>query len=398
MIARIFRLGLNELRLTWKDKTSLIWMAVMPLAFILFFGSVSGRDRGEPSNTKIRLSLADQDLSWLSRALVDTLEGEDFAVTEPENPADLLGMENRTRTLVIPAGLTDAVARKEQVTLFLARQPGINDRATAVAEIHITRALIQLLGTVVQMQAIAGENEPLDLQADRVAEYRRLSAEPRLVNVEPSYAGAGREPPQGFGQAIPGMMTQFIVMITMISGSVYLTQEKASGVLRRLAISAFTPRTLLAGKLTGMVMLALVQAGILMAAGALIGRLGIFGAEFYWGEAPFALALLILSFAICTGGITLFIGAILSTPAQASGVGWLSGMIMAGLGGCWWPLEVTPEWLQTAGHVFPTAWMMDALHELISFGQGLDAIMMEMAILLVYGVVFALLGARFLKV
>ena len=398
MIGRIIRLGFNELRLTWKDKTSLIWMAVMPIAFIIFFGSVSPGGGQGPSNTTIKLSVADQDVSWLSRALLDALEGADFALTEPDKPEDLLQMDDRTRTLVIPEGLADAVARREQVTLFLAREPDANEQATVVAEVHILKALIHLLGTVVQMQALAAENEPLNLQADRLAEYRRLSEEPPLVEVRSSYAGAGREPPQGFGQAIPGMLTQFIVMITMISGAVYLTQEKASGVLRRLAVSAFTPRTLIAGKLTGLVLLALLQAGILIVAGGTIGKFGWFGADFYWGNAPVALFLLLVSFAICTAGITLFFGAILSTPAQASGVGWLTGMVMAGLGGCWWPLEITPQWLQTAGHVFPTAWMMDALHELISFGKGLEAVVIEMAILLAYGAVFALLGARFLKV
>ena len=398
MIARIVRLGFNEIRLTWKDKTSLIWMAIMPIAFILFFGTIATGGGQGPSNTAITLSVADHDLTWLSRALVDALEGADFALTEPDNPDDLLSKENRIRTLVIPEGLTDAVARGEQVTVFLARESDANQRATAVAEVHVLRAIIQLLGTVVQMQVLAGESEPLDLQADRLAEFRRLSSQPALVNVEASYAGAGREPPDGFGQAIPGMLTQFIVMITMISGSVYLTQEKASGVLRRLAVSAFTPRTLIAGKLVGMVMLALVQAGILMAAGWIIGRFGLFGAEFYWGSAPLALFLLVLSFSIATAGITLFFGAILSTPAQASGVGWLAGMVMAGLGGCWWPLEITPQWLQTAGHIFPTAWMMDGLHELVSFGKGLDAVGFEMAILLTFGLVFALLGARLLKV
>lgn len=398
MIARILRLGFNEIRLTWKDKTSLIWMGAMPIAFILFFGSVLGDGGQGPTNTSITLRVADHDLTWLSRALVDALEGADFALTEPENPAELLSMENRIRTLVIPKGLTDAIARGEQVTVFLARESDANQRATAVAEVHILRAIIGLLGTVVQMQVLAGENEPLDLQADRLAEFRRLSAQPALVNVKTSYAGAGREPPQGFGQAIPGMLTQFIVMITMISGAVYLTQEKASGVLRRLAISAFTPRTLIAGKLVGLVMLALTQAGILMSAGWIIGRLGLFGADFYWGNAPVALFLLVLSFSIATAGITLFFGAILSTPAQASGVGWLTGMVMAGLGGCWWPLEITPPWLQTAGHIFPTAWMMDGLHELVSFGKGIDAVGFHMAILLAFGLVFALLGARFLKV
>ena len=101
---------------------------------------------------------------------------------------------------------------------------------------------------------------------------------------------------------------------------------------------------------------------------------------------------------MAASGITLFYGAILSSPTQASAVSWLSGMVMAGLGGCWWPLEIVPSWLRTAGHIFPTAWMMDGMHQLISFGNGLTAVLPYAAILLAYGLVFGLLGARFLKI
>ena len=73
-------------------------------------------------------------------------------------------------------------------------------------------------------------------------------------------------------------------------------------------------------------------------------------------------------------------------------------LVMAGLGGCWWPLEIVPGWLRTAGHIFPTAWMMDGMHQLVSFGNGVEAILPYAAILLGYGLVFGLLGARFLKI
>ncbi|MFQ5719670.1 MAG: ABC transporter permease [Acidobacteriota bacterium] len=398
MIRRILHLGANELRLALKDRTALIWMVIMPIAFIIFFGSVSGGSRDAPSNATIDLNIADQDLTWLSRALVDALQGADFRLHEPRTSEDLLADDRGDPTLVIPAGLNEAVARGEPVPIFLATPADASSTAGLAAETHVLRALIELLGTVVQMQSVAGADQPLDLQADLLAEYRRLSGAPPLVTVKTSYAGSGREPPSGFGQSIPGMMTQFIIMITLISGAVYLTQEKASGVLRRLAVSALTPRTLIAGKLVGLVFLALLQAGILIAAGWTIGRLGLFGATFYWGEAPAALFGLLLAFSVCAAGLTLFFGAILSTPAQASGVGWLTGMIMAGLGGCWWPLEVTPRWLQTAGHVLPTAWMMDGLHAVVSFGKGLSDVMPQIAILLAYGLVFAALGAWRLKV
>jgi ABC-2 type transport system permease protein len=397
MIRRILLLGVNELRLTFKDRSNTFWMFVMPIVFIVFFGSVMGGSQRAASNVTITLTVVDQDVSWLSRALVEALAGEDFNVTEVD-ATELDGLEAPVRTLVIPAGLAAAVGAGEQARVFLAPEPGSNSQATIVAELHIARVLTRLVGSLVEMKAELGENEALDLQVDRLEQARALAGRPPLVLVDSGYAGRGRPVPAGFGQAVPGMMTQFIIMMVMIAGAVYLTEEKLSGVLKRLAVAPFTPRTLIAGKVTGLVMLALVQSSILILAGTIIGHFKLFGAEFYWGNSIAGLAIMVVSFAVAAAGITLFYGAILSTPTQASAVAWLSGMLMAGLGGCWWPLEIVPAWLRTAGHIFPTAWMMDGMHQLVSFGNGVEAILPFAAVLLGYGLVFGLLGARYLKI
>jgi ABC-type multidrug transport system permease subunit len=43
-------------------------------------------------------------------------------------------------------------------------------------------------------------------------------------------------------------------------------------------------------------------------------------------------------------------------------------MALAALGGCWWPIEITPGWMQRLALFLPTGWAMGALHQLISFG------------------------------
>jgi len=45
-------------------------------------------------------------------------------------------------------------------------------------------------------------------------------------------------------------------------------------------------------------------------------------------------------------------------------------MLLAALGGCWWPIEVAPGWMQTLALFLPTGWAMDALHKLVNFGGG----------------------------
>jgi ABC-type multidrug transport system permease subunit len=67
------------------------------------------------------------------------------------------------------------------------------------------------------------------------------------------------------------------------------------------------------------------------------------------------------------------------------------------MGGCWWPSEVMPEWLQRSAHVFPTAWAMDGFHALISFGRGFPAVALPCAVLLGFGAAFSWIGARRLR-
>ena len=105
---------------------------------------------------------------------------------------------------------------------------------------------------------------------------------------------------------------------------------------------------------------------------ALAGRF-LFGVS--WGNSPLGLALLLGSFASPWRALATLLGAVLRTPAQATSVGWIRSMVMAALGGCWWPGELMPDWMRNAAHALPTAWAMDGLHALISFGRGLEAVL-----------------------
>src|SRR5262249_25446586 len=121
----------------------------------------------------------------------------------------------------------------------------------------------------------------------------------------------------------------------------------------------------------------------------------LFGVSF--GGSPAGLVLVLGSYAFAVAGLATLLGAVLRTPEQASAIGWIASMVMAAMGGCWWPSEVIPRWLWRAAHVFPTAWAMDALHALFSFGRGLDAVLLPSAALLAFGLLFSVLGARYLS-
>ena len=72
----------------------------------------------------------------------------------------------------------------------------------------------------------------------------------------------------------------------------------------------------------------------------------------------------------------------------------LAANLLAALGGCWWPIEVTPPWMQALQQFIPTGWTMDALHKLISFQSGAASAVPQLAIIVVATVAVAALAVN----
>ena len=56
---------------------------------------------------------------------------------------------------------------------------------------------------------------------------------------------------------------------------------------------------------------------------------------------------------------SMLLGALVRTEGQASSIGWILDMVLAGMGNCWWPGQTMPRWMWDAAHVLPTAWAKD---------------------------------------
>ena len=85
----------------------------------------------------------------------------------------------------------------------------------------------------------------------------------------------------------------------------------------------------------------------------------------------------------------LLLGSLGRSEGQVAGLGMLTTMLLAALGGCWWPIEITPEWMQSMQKGLPSGWAMDAMHRLISFGKGAESVWPHVAALL--------MGARWFR-
>lgn len=405
---RIGLLAVNDARLATKDRSSLVWMLLLPLGMMWLFGQMGSGGGGTP---QISLGIDDRDGGWLARALVAELEDESVALTEvgsgpaadgsPTNAESEAGAGEGTseegappaeppvRILVLPVGLTEKILAGETQELRLEVSPDADAAFGMGAQVHIQRAIVRLLGRLLETELGAETDEPLITVAE--ARYAALATEPPRVTLAVSTAGRGRAVPSGYAQSVPGILTMTVLMMTLIYGGVFLVIEKQQGMLRRQATLPIGRGEMIAGKLIGRLLIAALQVVVLFAAARFL-----FGIDL--GDSPIALALLAASYTVAVAGLSVLLGAVLHTQEQASSLGWILSMVLAGFGGCWWPAELMPEWLQILARAFPTTWAMEGFHALLSFGRGLEGVLLPVVVLLGFGALFTTVAARFLNV
>ena len=175
------------------------------------------------------------------------------------------------------------------------------------------------------------------------------------------------------------------VFIPLIGISSLFAYERQIGTLKRLLISPTQRATYLLGTILGQVLMALVQMVLLIGFGVLVMKLN-------WAQAPGALALILVTSALAAGALGTAMGAFVKTAGQANGLSIMIGMVMALLGGCWYPSELFPEFVRTATKILPTRWAMQGMLNVVMRGQGMDGVLLPSAVLLGFAVVFFAIG------
>ena len=175
------------------------------------------------------------------------------------------------------------------------------------------------------------------------------------------------------------------VFIPLIGISATFAYERQRGTLRRLLTTPTGKGTYLFGTILGNVFWALVQMVILVS-------FGVFVMKVNWANDPLALFIVLTASALAAAALGTMLGTFVKTESQASGLSIMLGMVMALLGGCWYPIELFPQMVQTAVKVLPTTWAMQGMLDMLLRGQGVAGILPEAGVLLGFAAVFFAIG------
>ena len=387
-MGRVVAIARHDLLQVWSDRGAVVWLILMPVVFATFFGLVM-RGGASPSDLRARLTVVDEDGGSVAAMVIEALASERLSLVHVQ-PEAKEATPDKVRTLVIPAGLSEAVLAGERAVVRLERDPDSSAEAELVAKARIVAALATVLGRLVEASAAsaAGSEAPVTPEA-----LAALPAAEEPVVVDSRFAGEARVVPGGFAQSIPGNAVMFVLLVALTYGAASISAERAGGQLRRLVTTPAGRGEIVAGKILGRLAGAGVQITVLMAVA--VAARATLGIEVGDNLGATWVVLLVYGLAVAPLGIAL--GAFVIDPDRAASIGVIVTMAMAAFGGCWWPLEVVSGPLQTVALALPTGWAMAALHGTISFGRGLDGVLVPLLVLVAFGFVFSWIAARSLR-
>jgi ABC-type Na+ efflux pump permease subunit len=375
MLRHVWFIASRDLKLSLHSRETILWVFIMPVFFFWFIGTVTsgfGSSRGEPT-TPLAIE-GEKDGGFLAAELRERLAQQGYRVlTEEAGEA----FAESTRRLRVPAGFTDSVlARTPVVIRYEHQHEGIG---AEYEQVRVGRAAYTVLADV-----IVSARDGATPAAETVAAVRTA---PRPLTLAVESAGVRRRAPSGFEQAIPGILVMFTLLVMTTSGAVLLVVERRQGLLRRLASAPIDRRSIVGGKWVGRLGLGLVQLAFGMITGTVI-----FGMD--WGPNFVVVLLVLVLYAAMMAALGMFLGCIARTEGQSIASGVLASNTLAALGGCWWPIEIAPAWMQKVSLFLPTGWAMNALHGLVSFGASPWTVLPNIAAMIGLGAALLLAAAR----
>ena len=387
MFAKIFAIAWKDAILRFSSWTELLFFIILPLTFTFLLG---GSSVGAPEG--VRLLVSDADGSALSAELITQLDALDALRVDELSATDAatqFGDEQAVAWLALEDGFEDVLLRGDSAEINLSIQPDTTDavavqQAIGVAVGKVSRAI----SIANRATALAAEQRPFESDAERnsffdaslaAAESAIATAPEKISRVQPE----GSEGEDGFNLAAHQSAGQLItwVFIPLLATSGMFAYERTYGTFRRLLTTPTKSTTYLLGTIFGQLGLGLVQMLLLVGFGALV--MGV-----KWGSAPVGLALMLFTFGLASVALGTLMGTFVKTESQAGNISIMAGMVMALIGGCWYPIELFPESARTVSRFFPTHWAMQGLTDLSMRGLGTSAILPEAGILVAFAAVF----------
>ena len=396
-MSKLLAIAWNHIRIEFEDRSTIVFFLILPLLFTVIVGSALSGNSNSDSDTRPVVIVVDLDQSTLSQEFLAALQTSQVMRAEALSQAEAdraFEDEKAIGVLLIPIGFQAAALNGQSIDLDL---KAANDNRSLAVEQDARAIMEQTSGAIAAARIAVSEAERIKPFANEQAKQAYFDASlktaqgllknppARLEATQPAMTDTVQSS-EGFAQSSPGQLVTW-VMTTLFGVAGFLVYERVNGTARRLAVMPMRNSIILGGNFSGRFALGLVQMILMVGFGALVLSVP-------YGNDPLALAVMLITFGLAGTAFGIMLGTFSRTMSQAGGLSILFAMLFAALGGCWWPLEITPPIYQTIVKVLPSTWAMQGLTDIIVYGKGLSDVWLNAAVLLVFAAIYFAIGVR----
>ena len=372
-------LAWKDTRIFFRDRAALAFAFLLPFIFVIGF-TLALRDVG-PENEALRFILVTEDADFgfsyqAIPAIVEAGEGR-IAGMNYEEAQDALEAGEIDGFVLFPADFTPSLISGQATLEVIVVGDGVapadeaalrgfaQEIASRFSEGRATVNAVVALGNPeragdVMRELMSNASGPaVDLQVEQVGEIAPFNAS---------------------NFTLPGYLTMF-VFFTAAMGAEALARERQTHTLERLMANGVRRESLIVGKFLAGGIIGVTQVAVMWTVGSLA-----FGVDL--GASPVAVVLLSLLMVVASAAFGVMLASFVGNVRTASAVGVLTSLVLAPIGGSWWPLFITPPFMQSLARITPHGWANGGLNKLMLFGAEFTDVGPEMVALVVFAAVF----------
>ncbi|MFC1919583.1 ABC transporter permease [Chloroflexota bacterium] len=400
----VWLIALKDLKLFTRDRAFLGFFILFPFLFVVLFSFLLSGVGSEDDRLILHLVTREAE-GGLSRQIIDSMETKDESLLRPGDPqivwvrnydAALQSVEDKKIPgfLAFPADFTRGVMMGYGATLEVVAD---SEDTYASAALHgLARAIASRIGAQqVASEATIGLLIEQGLATGQMADIGRAIQEllsgqgiplqedsPIVISMD-NVGEVEASNPSNY--VIPGYLVMFVFFGAALAAET-IVRERQNNTLERLLASSARRGAILGGIYTGIAVKGLIQIAVFWLVGILAFKIDL-------GLSPWAVILLSILMVLMSSAFGLMLATLVRTQRSASSIAVLASLILAPLGGCWWPLFITPEWMQFIAKITPHGWATTGFNKLMVFGSDFGAAVPSMLALVGFALAFGIIAS-----
>ena len=382
----------KEILLLLSDKIGLSIMFLMPLLLVFIITIIQDSAYKMVNENKVSLIISNQDEGEQGEKLIQLLNKSGLFELQEQNNLHsqelnkFLLDENKLTALYIPSNFSEKLKEKatqisQTLTIELgiseAKQDNQNVKLPDLDFYHdpvlqenysysITNVIASFLNVIENELMIESIYSEVGIEKSADDFKEKIMSNKIVINRIPAMNDEHMINPNSTQHNVPAW-TIFAMFFMVVSLGSNIVKERVNGSFLRLKTMPTNYIHILSAKMLVYMMVAVLQFALIFSIGILVFPL--IGLPKLILPAAFtAFIVMMLMCSLAAVSYALMVGALSKTQEQSNGIGAISIIIFAALGGIWVPTFVMPEYMQMISNFSPMHWCLEGFYILFLKG------------------------------